>query len=29
MDEQRQDDELEPLYDSSVPIKDIVLKIYR
>ena len=29
MDEQRQDDQLEPTYNSSVPIKDVALKIYR
>ena len=26
MDEQRQDDQLEPTYNSSVPIQDVVLK---
>ena len=26
MDEQRQDDQLEPIYNSSVPIQDIALK---
>ena len=26
MDEQRQDDQLEPIYNSSVPIKDVALK---
>ena len=29
MDGQRQDDQLEPIYDSSVPIQDIALKTYR
>ena len=29
MDEQRQDDRLEPIYNSSVPIQDIALKISR
>ena len=29
MDEQRQDDQLEPTYNSSVPIEDIALKSYR
>ena len=29
MDEQRQDDQLEPTYNSSVPIQDIALKTYR
>ena len=29
MDEQKQDDQLEPIYNSSVPIQDIALKIYR
>ena len=29
MDEQRQDDELEPRYNSSVPILDVALKTYR
>ena len=29
MDEQRQDDQLEPTYGSSVPIRDIALKTYR
>ena len=28
MDEQRQDDKLEPTYKSSVPIQDVVLKTY-
>ena len=27
MDEQRQDDQLEPKYSSSVPIRDVVLRI--
>ena len=27
-DEQRQDDQLEPIYNSSVPIQDVALKIY-
>ncbi len=26
MDEQRQDDQLEPIYSSSVPIRDVALK---
>ena len=26
MDEQRQDDQLEPIYNSSVPIQDVALK---
>ena len=29
MDEQRQDDQLEPTYNSSVPIRDVVLKTCR
>ena len=29
MDEQRQDDELEPTYSSSVPIQDVALKTCR
>ena len=29
MDEQRQDDQLEPTYSSSVPIRDVVLKTCR
>ncbi len=29
MDEQKQDDQLEPIYNSSVPIQDVALKIYR
>ena len=29
MDEQRQDDQLEPVYNSSVPIQDIALKTSR
>ena len=29
MDKQRQDDQLEPIYNSSVPIQDVALKIYR
>ena len=29
MDEQRQSDMLEPTYNSSVPIQDVALKIYR
>ena len=29
MDEQRQDDQLESIYDSSVPIQDVALKTYR
>ena len=29
MDEQRQDDQLEPTYNSSVPIQDVALKTYR
>ena len=29
MDEQRQDDQLEPIYSSSVPIRDVVLKTCR
>ena len=29
MDEQRQDDQLEPIYNSSVPIQDVTLKTYR
>ena len=28
MDEQRQDDQLEPVYNSSVPIQDVALKTY-
>ena len=28
MDEQRQDDQVEPIYNSSVPIRDVVLKTY-
>ena len=29
MDEQRQDDQLEPIYNSSVPIHDVALKTDR
>ena len=29
MDDQRKDDQLEPTYSSSVPIRDVVLKICR
>ena len=29
MDEQRQDNQLEPTYNSSVPMQDITLKTYR
>ena len=29
MDKQRQDDQLEPTYNSSVPIRDVALKTYR
>ena len=29
MDEQRQDDQLEPTYSSSVPMRDVALKTYR
>ena len=29
MDEQRQDDQLEPIYNSSVPIQDVALKTYQ
>ena len=29
MDEQRQDHQQEPVYDSSVPIEDVALKTYR
>ena len=29
MDEQKQDDQLEPTYSSSVPIRDVALKTYR
>ena len=29
MDEQRQDDQLEPTYSSSVPIRDVALRTYR
>ena len=29
IDEQRQDDQLEPTYNSSVPIQDVALKTYR
>ncbi len=29
MDKQRQDDQLEPTYSSSVPIRDVALKTYR
>ena len=29
MGEQRQDDQLEPIYNSSVPIQDVALKNYR
>ena len=29
MDEQKQDDQLEPIYKSSVPIQDVALKTYR
>ena len=28
MDKQRQDDQLEPTYNSSVPIQDVALKTY-
>ena len=28
MDEQRQDDQQEPMYNSSVPIQDVALKTY-
>ena len=28
MDEQRQDDQLEPIYNRSVPIQDVALKTY-
>ena len=28
MDEQKQDDQLEPTYNSSVPIQDVTLKTY-
>ena len=28
MDEQRQDDQLQPIYHSSVPIQDVALKTY-
>ena len=28
-DEQRQDDKLEPTYNSSVPIQDVAMKTYR
>ena len=29
MDEQRQDDQLEPTYNSSVPMQDVALKTYQ
>ena len=29
MDEEMQDDQLEPIYSSSVPIEDVALKTYR
>ena len=29
MEEQKQDDQLEPIYNSSVPIKDVALETYR
>ena len=29
MDEQRQDDQLEPIYNSSLPIQDVVLNTYQ
>ena len=29
MDEQRQDGQLEPIYNSNVPIQDVALKTYR
>ena len=29
IDEQRQDDQLEPIHNSSVPIQDVALKTYR
>ena len=29
MDEQKQDDQLEPTYNSSVPIQDVALKTYQ
>ena len=29
MDEQRQNDQLEPIYNSSVPIQDVALKTFR
>ena len=29
MDEQKQDDQLEPTYKSCVPIQDVALKVYR
>ena len=29
MDEQRQDDQLEPIYNSSVPIQEVAFKTYR
>ena len=29
MDEQRQDNQLEPIYNSSVPIRDVAMKTYR
>ena len=29
MDEQRQDDQLEPIHNCSVPIQDVAMKIYR
>ena len=29
MDDQKQDDQLEPTYNSSVPIQDVALKTYR
>ena len=29
MDEQRQEDQLEPIYNSSLPIQDVALKTYQ
>ena len=29
MDEQKQEDQLEPIYNGSVPIQDVALKTYR
>ena len=29
MDVQRQDDHIEPIYNSSVPVQDVTLKTYR